>query len=123
MRGWKTLPNPPHSPRRLGPDAERRVRRHFRLRGYRVLAANEWAGGYELDMVARRGRSLVFCEVKARAGPGFGHPWEAVGHEKARRLARAAASWLARRPELAGLDVSIEAVAVRGRRIERTPLH
>jgi putative endonuclease len=110
-------------PSRLGPEAERRVRRYYRLRGYRVLATNARAGGNELDVVVRRGRRLVFCEVKARAGPGYGHPWEAVGPEKVRRLERAAAGWLARRPELADLDVAFEVVAVRGRRLERVPLH
>jgi putative endonuclease len=109
--------------KRLGAEAERRVRRHYRLRGYVVLDANARAGGNELDVVARRGRRLVFCEVKARTAAGFGDPWEAVGPEKRRRLERAAAGWLARRPELAGLDISFEVAAVRGRRIERTFLH
>ena len=110
------------SSRRLGPEAERRARLYYRLRGYRVLAANEWAGGNELDLVVRRGRRLVFCEVKAKSGPAYGSPWEAVGPEKVRRVKRAAETWLAARPELAGLDVALEAVAVRGRRIERAPL-
>lgn len=107
---------------RLGPEAERRVRRHFTLRGYRVLAANARAGGNELDLVVRRGRRLLFCEVKARSGPAFGDPGEAVGPEKERRLRRAAEGWLARRPELATLDVAFEVVAVRSGRIERVPL-
>lgn len=110
-------------PPRLGPEGERRVRLHYRLRGYRVLAANARAGGNEVDIVLRRGRRLVFCEVKARTGSGFGDALEAVGPEKVRRLERAALGWLARRPELGGLDVEFEAVAVRGRRIERVPLH
>lgn len=110
------------SARRLGASAERRVRLHYRVRGYRVLAANAWAGGNELDLVLRRGGRLVFCEVKARSGGAFGDPLEAVGPEKARRVRRAAAAFLARRPELAGLEVRLEAAAVRGRRIERTPL-
>jgi putative endonuclease len=107
---------------RLGPEAERRVRLHYRLRGYRVLAANVSAGGNELDIVLRRGRLLVFCEVKARSGDGFGDPWEAVGPEKERRVRRAAETFLARHPDLAGLDVVLEAAAVRGRRIERAPI-
>lgn len=107
--------------RRLGPDAERRVRRHYRLRGYVLLDANARAGGYEVDLVVRRGATIVFCEVKARRGPDFGHPWEAVGPEKARRVEHAALAWLARRPELKDLDVRFEAVAVRERRIERVP--
>jgi putative endonuclease len=110
-------------PRRLGPEAERRVRLHYRLRGYRVLDANARAGRYELDIVVRRGRRLLFCEVKARTGSAYGDPLEAVGPEKLRRLERAASGWLAQRAGLAGLDVGFEAVAVRGRQIERVPLH
>jgi putative endonuclease len=87
-----------------------------------MLAANAWAGGNELDLVLRRGRRLVFCEVKARAGSGFGDPWETVGPEKARRLRRAAEGYLARNPGLLDLAISFEVAAVRGRRIERAPL-
>lgn len=111
----------PASRRRLGPEAERRVRRHYRLRGYRILAANAWAGGYELDLVVRRGATVTVCEVKARTGSDYGDPLEAVGAEKARRVRRAAEAWLALRPELEELDVRFEAVAVSGRRIVRAP--
>jgi putative endonuclease len=110
-------------PGRLGPKAERRVRLHYRLRGWLVLDANARAGGNELDLIVRRGRRLLFCEVKARSGFGYGDPWEAVGAEKARRVRRAAEAWLACRPELLDLDISFEAVAVRPNgKIERTPL-
>jgi putative endonuclease len=110
------------STRQLGSEAERRVRLHYRLRGYRVLAANIRAGGNELDIVLRRGRRLVFCEVKMRSGLAFGDPWEAVGPEKERRLCRAAEGFLARNPGLLDLDIAFEVAAVRGRRIERVPL-
>lgn len=105
-----------------GAAAERRVRRHYRLHGYRVLAANARAGGNELDLVVRRGRRLVFCEVKMRRRTDFGDPLEAIDAEKRRRVTRAAESFLARHPELAGLEISLEAVAVSGRRIARVPL-
>ena len=121
MRIWKRSKRPKR-PSRLGPEGERRVRRYYRLRGYRILAANARAGGNELDIVARRGRRLIFCEVKARTGRGYGDALEAVGPEKERRVRRAAAAWLARRPELADLDVALEVVAVRRGRIERVRL-
>jgi putative endonuclease len=105
-----------------GARAERRARRYYLLRGYRILAANARAGGNELDLVLRRGRRLVFCEVKMRSGNRFGDPLDAVGPEKARRIRRAAEAFLARRPDLAGLDVAFEAVAVRASGIERVPL-
>ena len=52
---------------------ERRALRHYRLRGYRLLDANARAGGYELDLVLRRGRRLLVVEVKEKRGDRFGH--------------------------------------------------
>lgn len=107
------------SSRTLGAEAERRARWFYRLRGYRVLGANVWAGGNEIDLIVRRGSRLVFCEVKEKTWDGFGDPVEMVGPEKQRRLRRAAEAWLAKRPELADLEVGFEVVADRGGRLER----
>ncbi len=98
---------------------ERRAARHYRLRGYRVLGANVVAGGHELDLIVRRGRRLVFCEVKEKRGRAFGDPLEMVDREKRRRIRQAAQAWLIRHPETAGLEVRFEVVAVRGRALER----
>jgi len=98
---------------------EARAARHYRLRGYRILGANVWAGGYELDLIVRRGRRLVFCEVKGKSGSGFGDPLEMVDEEKLRRLHRAAEAWLARNPGYLTLDCRFEVVAVRPGQLER----
>jgi len=98
---------------------ERRAARHYRLRGYRILGTNVWSGGYELDLIVRRGRRLVFCEVKGKTGAGFGDPLEMVDEEKLRRLRRAAETWLARRPVCQALECSFEVVAVRRGVLER----
>ena len=98
---------------------ERLALRHYRRRGYRLLASNVRAGRYELDLVLRRGRRILVVEVKEKAGDAFGHPLEMVDDEKQRRLRLAAQAWLARRPETAGLRVSFDVIAVRGSRLER----
>lgn len=89
------------------------------MRGYRVLGRNVWAGRYEVDLIVRRGRRLVFCEVKSKGGQRHGDPLEMVGPEKVARLREAAGSWLSVHPELDCLEASFEVVAVRGRRLER----
>ena len=100
---------------------ELRAARHYRLRGYRVLGRNVWAAGNELDLILRRGRRLVFCEVKGKSGTGFGDPLEMVGPEKLRRVRRAAETWLAAHPDLRERDVRIEVVGVRAGRVRRVP--
>lgn len=99
--------------------AERRAVWHYRLRGYRILGTNVWAAGNEVDVIARRGRRIVFCEVKEKTGSRFGAPTEMVGPEKQRRVRRAAQAWLARRPDLGGLEIRFDVVAVSGGRLER----
>ncbi len=69
-------------------------------------------------MVARRGRVLVFCEVKSKSGDGFGDPLEMVDARKVARVRRAAAAWLARRDDLGGLDIRFDVIAERAGRIE-----
>jgi putative endonuclease len=97
---------------------EQKARRHYRLRGYRILGTNVWIGGYELDLVVRRGRRLAFVEVKAKGGPGLGDPLEMVTAEKQRRVRIAAEAWLASHPECAGLECRFDVVAVRSGRVE-----
>ena len=99
-------------------EAERRAARWYRLRGYRVLDTNRWIGGNELDVVARRGRTIVFCEVKSKGAAGFGDPIEMVNAEKIRRVRRAAEAWLAAHAEHADLAVRFDVIVERGSRLE-----
>ena len=62
---------------------------------------------------------VIMVEVKAKASAAAGDPVEMVGPEKQRRLRRAAAAWLAAHPELAGLEVSFEVLAVRPDGVDR----
>ena len=114
---------PPGSPRfstrAIGTRAERRTLAHYRRRGYRVLAENLWIGGYELDLVLRRGRTIVFCEVKAKRGAEKGDPLEMVTPEKVRRIRQAASVWLAANRAHAGCDIQFDVVVERSGTLER----
>jgi putative endonuclease len=99
--------------------SEQRALRHYRLRFYRILGTNVWIGGYEIDLVVRRGRTLAFVEVKSKGGDRLGDPLEMVGPEKQRRVRRAAEAWLAAHPETVELEARFDVVAVRDGRLER----
>ncbi len=102
-----------------GARAERRARLYYLVRGYRLLEANSRLSGVEVDLILRRGRKLVICEVKAKLGERYGDPVEMVGWEKQQRLRRAAESWLAQHPESAGWAVRFDVVAVTPRGVTR----
>lgn len=58
--------------------------------GYRILERNFCCRQGEIDLIAREGGFLVFVEVKYRRDEAAGHPAEAVGLKKQRRIIRAA---------------------------------
>ncbi len=83
-----------------------------------MVDSNRWIVGYELDLVLRRGRTVVFCEVKSKSGTRFGDPLDAVTEEKMRRVSYAAEAWLAAHREYRGFAVRFDIVAIRGRELQ-----
>jgi putative endonuclease len=79
----------------LGVRGERIAAAFLADAGLQVLDRNWRCREGELDLVARDGDALVFCEVKTRRGIGYGHPVEAVTAAKRRRLRLLAQRWLA----------------------------
>ncbi|WP_020577671.1 YraN family protein [Actinopolymorpha alba] len=95
----------------IGRHGEELAVRHLQACGFVVLARNWRCELGEIDIVARDGDVLVVCEVKTRTGLGFGSPLEAVTWEKAARLRRLAARWLAEH-ELRPGGVRIDVIGV-----------
>ena len=85
--------------------------------GYEVLARNWRCPAGEIDLVVRRGRLVVVCEVKARRTDAFGPAAAAVGPAKQQRLRRLAAAWLAA-SACRGVDVRFDVVAITGDEID-----
>ena len=87
--------------------------------GFRVVDRNFRGGAGEIDIVARRGRLLVFCEVKTRRTARWGDPSEAVNYAKRNRLRRLAAEWMrAHRPGDVDVRFDVVSVIVRAGRVQ-----
>ena len=54
-------------------------------------------GRLELDVIAKRGNLVVFCEVRARVSAGIAAPYESIDRRKIERVRRAALGWLTQR--------------------------
>ncbi len=90
--------------RRVGDLGERLAANYLRRRFYRIVARNHTIGHLELDIIARRGREIVFVEVKTRsvtsldADMPYGPPSAAVNYDKKLNLINAAEAYLRQSP-------------------------
>ena len=80
----------------LGQEGERVAARWLCRHGWRVIAWRFRSGHRDIDLIAERGGTVAFVEVKTRRRDRFGGPVGAVGWRKQRELVRAAAVWMDR---------------------------
>lgn len=81
--------------------------------GMQILERNYRCRFGEIDIVAVDDGVVVVIEVKTRRGTKYGTPVEAVTPEKAARLRRLAAHWMAdRRVGAHGLRIDVVAVLI-----------
>jgi putative endonuclease len=95
---------------RLGVSAESVAAIFLGAKGYRTIARRWKSPVGEIDLVIKRGRLIVFVEVKARKD--FDQAAESVLVRQRRRIVAAAQAWLAAHPEHAGYDMRFDAVLV-----------
>ena len=98
--------------RTLGGYGEDRAVEWLTARGYRVVERNWRCARGEVDVVAWQGETLVFVEVKTRAGKSTGHPFEAVTPAKVARLRHLVPMWFAAHPETHARAIRVDAIAV-----------
>jgi putative endonuclease len=89
----------------------------YRARFHRVLARRYRTPAGEIDLIVRRGRTIVFVEVKHR--PTAEEALDAIGPLSRRRIARAAELWLAAHPDAAGFDLRFDLVIIMPGRLPR----
>jgi putative endonuclease len=109
---------------RYGLSAEKLAGWYLRFKGYRILAERYRNGGGEIDIVAKKGRTLIAVEVKARRT--LAECEESVAPWKQQKIARAAEGLLAghgMKPSLANPeehDIRFDVIWVAPR---RWPVH
>ena len=96
----------------VGAFGERVAAQHLLAQGMTIIDRNWRCPVGEIDLVARDGDVLVVCEVKTRRGDRYGTPAAAVTWQKAIRLRRLAARWLAEH-QLNPAEVRIDVIGVR----------
>lgn len=72
---------------------------HLRRQGYKILHRNIRLGRFEVDIIARKGDTVAFVEVRSREDDSVSAPEESVRHTKRQHLRAAARRYLARHGE------------------------
>lgn len=80
--------------KKLGKKGERLAAAYLKKQGYKILKKNYRTPFCEVDIIAKRGDVLSFCEVKTRNSENFGAPREAVSSAKQKLYIRAAYHYL-----------------------------
>lgn len=81
--------------RGIGARYEEAAAEYLIAKGYTIVQRNVTTPYGEIDIVAKDGSVMVFCEVKYRSSSKLGAPLEAVDGRKQRRISRAALYFLA----------------------------
>jgi putative endonuclease len=100
-----------------GVSAEGRASLYLAAKGYRTLAKRWKSPAGEIDLVVKRGRLIVFVEVKARGS--LDAAAESVLPRQRRRITAAAEAWLATHPEHMSHDLRFDAVLIAPKRLPR----
>src|SRR6476646_8090914 len=103
---------------RLGLSAESRAAALMIAKGYRIVARRFRSPVGEVDIVARRRKTLVFVEVKARER--LDDAAEAVIGRQQRRIIAAAEAWLASHPDDVNGDIRFDVMLSRRRAFPAT---
>jgi len=79
----------------LGSAGERIAAGHLRANGYHIVEKNYRSRFGEIDVIAKKGGTVVFVEVKLRGGDQYGRAAEFVDRKKREKLCKTALQWLA----------------------------
>lgn len=77
-----------------GKQGEAEAAEYLRNKGYDIVARNYRHQHAEIDLIAQKGKLLIFAEVKTRSSTYFGNPEEFVNYTKARLIMRAAEHYI-----------------------------
>ena len=102
--------------REIGNFGEDSAVKYLRRKHYRILERNYVTGKLELDIIARKGKEIVFVEVKTRSVESldsdmpYGRPSDAVNLEKRRNTVNAAYAYMRQNP--CNLNMRVDVIEV-----------
>jgi putative endonuclease len=96
---------------KFGRSSEKRAAHFMEKNGYIIIEKNFRCRQGEIDLIARDGNTLVFCEVKARSTGSFGKPLSGVTDSKTKKIRKAAEQYRLKK-RLENVDCRFDVVTI-----------
>lgn len=103
--------------RQIGTEKEKLAGAYLEKNGYEIIEYNYRCKQGEIDIIAKDGEYLVFCEVKYRSGDKSGTPFEAVDYKKQKIISRCALFYIAKK-QLEYLPCRFDVISVTDKEIQ-----
>jgi putative endonuclease len=97
-----------------GKQGELEAVRYLQEKGYEIMTRNYRYQHAEVDLIAKKGKLLIFVEVKTRTNLSFGNPEEFVSYTKAKLVMKAAENYIFANDWLHDIRFDIVAVTLVG---------
>lgn len=101
-----------------GKTGEEQAARFLAENGYEVLTRNYRHQHAEIDLIAQKGKLLIFVEVKTRTNLSFGNPEEFVSYEKTKLIMKAAEHYIFATDWQHDIRFDVVSVAVASNRVQ-----
>jgi len=100
------------STKEQGNDGEQIAMRHLKRQGIEIVEMNYRFGHGEIDIIAKDGGILVFCEVKTRKSEEYGDPEYSITPRKQQQIRKVARGYLYEH-EIKEQECRFDVVAIR----------
>ena len=79
----------------IGKKGEEIAKKFLEKNGYKIIEQNYKTKYAEIDLVIKKGKDLVFVEVRTKIGENFGAPEETINKKKIRKIKNNAMAYVA----------------------------
>ena len=114
---WRLVYNMSENKRKVGKEGEELACDYLRKNHYKIICTNFYTKFGEIDIIARQGEYLVFCEVKYRADKKSGHPLESVGTLKQKKIVKSSLFYIKRNGLSMDTPIRFDVVSITGDRV------
>lgn len=108
--------------RQLGGEGEEKACSKLISSGFEIITKNYRVREGEIDIVAKKGHTIGFFEVKLRNNLAFGHPVTSLPKMRLSRMSNASMRFVCENQQYASFDMAFYLVTITGDEVKFVPI-